>query len=128
MKLLRDEDTCAQVLVVTMGNVPRAETLKLARELRDAGLATEPYFASKKKMKMGNQLSHADHYGIPVAVILGEDELANGVVSIKDLYEGKRERADIDDREEYRAAGKTGQVTVSRGEMVATIRTLLGQG
>ncbi len=127
MNLLRSEDTCAEVLVVTMGDVPRTETLKLTRELRDAGLCAEPYFASKKKMKMGSQLSHADHYGIPVAVILGEDELANGVVSIKDLYEGKRERSDLTDREEYRAAGKTGQVTVARAEMIETIRSLLAK-
>ncbi len=125
MNLLPSQETCAQVLVVTMGNVPRAETLRLARELRDAGIPTEPYFASKKKMKMGNQLSHADHYGIPVAVILGEDELANGVVSIKDLDEGKRKRSDLTDRDEYRAAGKTGQVTVPRAEMVATIQGML---
>ncbi len=118
--------TPVQALIVTMGNVPRAETLRLAQELRDAGINTETYFASKKKMQMGNQLSHADHYEIPVAVIIGEDELANGVVSIKDLNAGKAQREDIEDRDEYLAAGKTGQQTVARGEMVKTVQGLLG--
>jgi len=122
---LRPAPTPVQVLVVTMGNVPKAETLKVARELRESGLRTETFFASKKKMQMGNQLSHADHYGIPVAVIIGEDEIAQGVVSVKDLNAGKAGREEIADREAYREAGKTGQVTVSREEMVASVRQVL---
>ncbi len=114
-----------QVLVVTMGNVPKAETLRVAAELRSAGLRTETFFASRKKMQMGNQLSHADHYGIPVAVIIGEDELANGIVSIKDLRAGKEAREGIDEREAYRQAGKTGQKSVSRTEMAATVKRML---
>ncbi|MBI2435735.1 MAG: histidine--tRNA ligase [Candidatus Hydrogenedentes bacterium] len=117
--------TVTQVLVVSIGNVPKAESLRLAAELRAAGFRTETFFASRKKMQMGNQLSHADHYGIPVAVIIGEDELAQGVVSVKDLLEGKAGREDISDREAYREAGKTGQVTIPRAEMITHIRRLL---
>lgn len=120
------EKTPVQVLVVTMGNVPRAETLRLAAGLRAAGIRTETYFASRKKMQMGRQLSHADHYGIPVAVIIGEDELDQGVVSIKDLDAGKSGRENIGDRDAYREAGKTGQITVPRSEMIRTVQGLLG--
>lgn len=125
--LSRGGKTPVQALVVTMGNVPRAETLRLAAELRSAGIRTETFFAPRKKMQMGRQLSHADHYGIPIAVIIGEDELAAGVVSIKDLEAGKAGREDIDDREAYREAGKTGQITVSRADMIETVRRLLGR-
>lgn len=119
--------TSVEALVVTMGNVPKAETLRVAQELRAAGINTETFFASKKKMQMGNQLSHADHYGIPVAVIIGEDEIAQGVVSVKDLAAGKQGREAIEDREAYRQAGKTGQVTVPRTEMVAAVLRCLGR-
>ncbi|MFP4501183.1 MAG: histidine--tRNA ligase [Candidatus Hydrogenedentota bacterium] len=122
---LQPASTPVQVLVVTMGAVPKAETLKLAAELRAGGLRTEAFLASKKKMQMSNQLSHADHYGIPVAVIIGEDELAQGVIAIKDLVAGKEERANIDDRDAYREAGKTGQITVERSELVKTVREML---
>ncbi|MCC6143855.1 MAG: histidine--tRNA ligase [Candidatus Hydrogenedentes bacterium] len=115
----------AQVLVVTMGRVPFAESLKVAQELRAAGISTEVFLASKKKMKMGNQLSHADHYGIAVAVILGEDELAQGLVSVKDLTAGKEQREHIEDRDAYREAGKTAQTTIARSEMVAEVRRIL---
>lgn len=126
LEAVRPVTTPVQALVVTMGNVPKAETLKVARELREAGIRTETYFASKKKMQMGNQLSHADHYGIPAAVIIGEDEIAQGVVSVKDLNAGKAGREEIADREAYREAGKTGQVTVARSEMVSAVRSVLG--
>lgn len=117
--------TPVQVLIVTMGGVPKTETLKVAAQLRAADIRTETFFASKKKMQMGQQLSHADHYGIPVAVILGEDEVAKGLVAIKDLRIGKTEREEITDRDAYREAGKVGQVTVPRLDMVSTIRQLL---
>jgi histidyl-tRNA synthetase len=125
LEVIAPATTPVEVLVVTIGNVPKAETLRLASELRAAGIRTETYFASRKKMQMGQQLSHADHYGIPVAVIIGEDELARGVVSVKDLRAGKEQRQDIQDREAYRQAGKTGQKTVARAEMAVHIRALL---
>jgi histidyl-tRNA synthetase len=124
---LKPAEPLTQVLVVTMGNVAKAETLRLAAELRRAGLRTEAFFAAKKKMKMSNQLSHADARGVPVAVILGEDELAHGQVSVKDLNAGKEEREDIQDRESYMKAGKTGQVTVARAEMVSVIQSILSR-
>ena len=125
--LVPESASQTQVLVVTMGNVPRTETLTVAAELRAAGIRTEAYMASKKKMKMGNQLSHADHYGIPVAVILGEDEVAQGLVSVKDLEAGKAVREDIEDRDEYREAGTQTQETIPRAEMIACVQAILGK-
>ena len=117
------ETAYAQVLIVTMGKVPTGEAFRVASELREAGVATEVFLGKKKGM--GQQLSHADHYGIPVAVILGEDELAHGVVAVKDLRAGKEERTHIEDREAYRKAGKTGQTTVTRADLVPTVHDLL---
>ena len=76
-------------------------------------------------MRMKDQLSHADRHGIPVAVILGEDELARGEISVKDLLSGKAGKEHIDDRDEYRRAGKDTQVTVKRSELVATVQRYL---
>lgn len=115
--------TTVQVLVVTMGQVPKSESLRVAKELRAAGLNTEVYLGQKANMKA--QLSHADRWEIPVAVIIGEDEVAKGVVSVKDLLAGKLQRENIDNREEYRKAGRTGQVTVPRAEMVQAVREVL---
>ncbi|MCX5769516.1 MAG: histidine--tRNA ligase [Candidatus Hydrogenedentes bacterium] len=118
--------TTVQVLVVTMGKVPACETLKLAAELRAAGIRTEAFFGPKMNLK--SQLSHADRTQIPVAVLLGEDEVARGQVSVKDLMAGKKERADIADHAAYRQAGRVSQVTVARQAMVETVRKMLEQG
>ena len=118
-----EEKTSAQALVGSLGGVPVRETLRVAAELRAAGIRTEAYFGPKMNMK--SQLSHADHYGIPVAVIVGDDELAQGVVSVKDLLAGKRQREHIGDHETYRQAGKTAQVTVPRTRMIPTVKDLL---
>ena len=122
----RRAKSIAQVCIATVGRVPRQEVFKLARELRDAGLNTVTYLGNKKNM--GAQLSDADRYEIPVAVILGEDELANGLVAVKDLIAGKAVRENIATREEYRQAGRETQVTIPRRQMVAVIRRILDQG
>lgn len=121
--LVPHSKTTVQALVVTLGNVPKSESLRAATELRAAGINTEVYMGARMNMKA--QLSHADRWGIPAAVILGEDEVAQGLVSVKDLLMGKRRRENIEDREAYRKAGKTGQVTVPRAEMIAAVRRVL---
>ncbi|MCX7045403.1 MAG: His/Gly/Thr/Pro-type tRNA ligase C-terminal domain-containing protein, partial [Candidatus Sumerlaeota bacterium] len=73
------------------------------------------------------QLSYANSKGIPIAVIAGGDELAAGQVSIKDLREGMQAREAIADHEAYRQAGKAGQQTIARTEMVASIKKLLAK-
>jgi len=117
--------TTVQVLVVTMGRVPARETLKVAAELRATGIRTEAFFGPKMNLK--SQLSHADRNQIPVAVILGEDEVARGQVAVKDLLAGKKERADITDHAAYRQAGRVSQVTVARQDMVETVRGILAK-
>lgn len=123
LKAIAPTKTTVQALVVSLGNIPTRETLFVANELRAAGIRTEAYFGQKMRMK--DQLSHADRYEIPVAVILGEDELARGEVSVKDLLEGKASKAGIEDRDAYRKAGTKTQVTVTRAEMVAEVRRML---
>jgi histidyl-tRNA synthetase len=125
MKVIEPTATIVQALVVTLGNIPARETLAVANELRAAGIRTEAFFGQKRRMK--DQLSHADHNQIPVAVILGEDELARGEVAVKDLRAGKVQREGISDHDGYRKAGTAAQVTVPRAEMIAAVKAALGE-
>jgi len=110
--------------VVTVGKVPREEVLRLAAELREQGLNVITFPGAKKSL--GTQLSLADHYGIPAAVVLGEDELARGMAGVKDLAMGKAIRENIADHEAYRRAGREAQVTVPRSEVAERIRRIIG--
>jgi histidyl-tRNA synthetase len=121
--IVKKPKTNVQVSIATVGKVPREEVFRLAAELRALGFNTLTYLGGKKSMSA--QLSDADRYAIPVAVILGEDELANSLVSVKDLIAGKAIREGIIDREAYRSAGRQTQVTVPRAEMESAIRKML---
>ena len=61
--------------------------VRLATQLRGAGIRTQIY-AEQKKFKA--KLSYADKLGIPYAVFLGEDEITQGVCSVKDLRTGEQ--------------------------------------
>ena len=61
--------------------------VRLATQFRNAGIRTQIYTEQKKfKAKM----SYADKLGIPYVVFLGEDELAQGVCSVKNLRTGEQ--------------------------------------
>lgn len=57
--------------------------MELCRELWDAGLKVEQSY--KKNPKLLVQLQHCEENGIPLALILGESELQNGVVKLREV-------------------------------------------
>ncbi|KAH7130353.1 histidyl-tRNA synthetase-like protein [Dendryphion nanum] len=57
--------------------------MQVARSLWDAGIKTE--FSYKVKPKLQAQFKAAEAAGVPLAVILGEDELKEGKVKVKEL-------------------------------------------
>ena len=75
---------------------------------------------------MKAQMKYADRRGCPCVIIQGEDERAQGQVTIKDLLEGSRLSGEIEDRAEWRE-GRPAQFSVSEGEMVAAVRKLLDE-
>ena len=74
--------TPAEVLVTTMDDQPMQAYLELGRTLRDAGINTEVYLEPAKLRK---QFEYAEKKGFRVALIVGSEEAAGGVVKIKDL-------------------------------------------
>lgn len=127
--VLKTVNTTVKVLLIHFPGMPVGELLAAAGELRRAGIPTQLYFKPDveglAKANMKAQLGYANAAGIPVAVLIGEDELKNGVVSIKDLNAGMTQRSDIQDRDEYRKAGKSGQYTVPRSDLVKVVNQLL---
>jgi histidyl-tRNA synthetase len=82
-KLLRPlARTPAEVLVTTMDPARLSDYLKMAQELREAGINTEVYLEQAKFKK---QLEYAERKGFRVALIAGGDEFAQGAVQVKNL-------------------------------------------
>ncbi len=80
---LADAKSVSQVLVTVFNEGQAHDSLRLAAELRDAGIRAETYLEPRRNM--GRQFAYADAKGIPVAAILGPDEVERGVVALKDL-------------------------------------------
>jgi len=80
--LLKGAQSTVQALVTCMDDAQLPEYLALARELREAGIATE---AQLEARKLGKQFQYADKAGIRFVLLVGDDEAARGVVRIKDL-------------------------------------------
>jgi histidyl-tRNA synthetase len=70
------------VLVTTFDESTLAENLRLAADIRRAGLRVEWY---PQPDRLPRQLKYADRHAIPLAVIQGPDEIASGQAAIKDL-------------------------------------------
>jgi histidyl-tRNA synthetase len=124
MGKIESPSTLTQVLILTMKWSPMPEILKMAAELRLNDIPTEVYFG-KANAGVKAQLAYANHRGIPIAILLGEDELKEDKVSIKDLKAGMEQREGIQDREAYVKAGKTGQQTIPRSLLIPTVKELL---
>ena len=58
-----------------------------ATALRAAGVRTQLY-GEKKKFKA--KMAYADKIGVPFAVLIGEDEMNEGVLSVKDMKTGEQ--------------------------------------
>jgi histidyl-tRNA synthetase len=84
--------TVSQVFVTVFDETSRSASLTLARELRAAGLNVE--VALETRERLGKQFKYADRRGVPLALVLGPDELARGEVVIKDLRSGEQRTVD----------------------------------
>jgi len=76
----------ADALVLPMTSDPAA-AIALAQTLRASGLKVQLYGEQKKfKQKM----TYANKLGVPFAVLLGEDEIAEGMCSVKNMVSGEQ--------------------------------------
>jgi histidyl-tRNA synthetase len=78
----------ADVMITLWNEDAAGESLKLAGELRESGLRVLVY---PEADKLGKQFKYADSLGIPFVCVLGETELAENKVSIKNLKTGEQE-------------------------------------
>jgi histidyl-tRNA synthetase len=113
--------TRGPVVVICFDENRMADYFAIAAELRGAGLAAEVFLGH---VGMRAQMRYADRRLSPAAVILGEDEIAAGQVTVKDLDLGRALAAGIKSNEEWREE-RPGQVTAPRGELVATVRAIV---
>jgi histidyl-tRNA synthetase len=88
-----DKKSISEVLVISMTEdlKPAIET---ANTLRKNGINTEIYFDNKK---MKTQFKYADKLKIPYVIVIGEDEIKTGKLTMKNMETGEQEQKTIEE-------------------------------
>ncbi len=81
------------VYVVALGEEAKAQSFKLASRLRSLGIATDLDLMDRS---MKGQMKDASRSGARWAVILGDEEIASGTATLKDLENGSQESLPVD--------------------------------
>ena len=92
--LLPDKNRSVDVYVVALGDKAQEEAFKLVMELRDAGLSAAVDYAGRS---MKAQMKQANKLNARYAAIMGDDELAEGVVMLRDMAGSEQEKVPVSD-------------------------------
>jgi histidyl-tRNA synthetase len=92
------------VYLAWFGAAAQSAAIGLARRLRDAGIVVE---LPAVEMKFGKSLGLADRLKARHAVIVGDDELAAGVVTVKRLSDGTQQKLGEQELFSYLRAART---------------------
>ena len=96
MRLIKSSaNSIAKVLVVPMDENTTGFALKVAKTLRDNKINTEVYSNFYKDMKA--KLKYADKLNIPYVCIIGENEVNENCVMLKNMNEKTQEKVLIND-------------------------------
>lgn len=85
--------TTTKVMFTNFGEEESKASLKYIKALRKAGISAELYPESSKMKK---QMGYADAKKIPYVAIVGESELAENLITLKNMVTGEQQKINID--------------------------------
>ena len=91
--LKEEQNSIAKVLVVSMVE-DNSKALEVATELRSENINAEVYLENKK---IKAKFKYADRLAIPYVIVIGEDEIANNIVTLKNMQTGEQETLKIEE-------------------------------
>jgi histidyl-tRNA synthetase len=93
-KLISAEDnSLTKVLIIPMdGNMDRA--IDAARILRENDINTQVYL---EDVKIGKKFNYADKLKIPYTIIIGQDEAANNLYTLKNMNTGEQKSLTLEE-------------------------------
>lgn len=83
-----------QIMFVNFGDKEALHCLKLIEKLRNAGISAELYPGSDKMKK---QMGYANSHAIPYVALIGESEMGNNTVSVKNMNNGEQRSMAIEE-------------------------------
>ncbi|KAB2704902.1 MULTISPECIES: histidine--tRNA ligase [Brucella] len=109
------------VLVMDRDTESLGRYQKMVSDLRQAGIRAEMYVGGSG---MKAQMKYADRREAPCVIIQGSQEREAGEVQIKDLVEGKRLSAEIEDNVTWRES-RPAQITAEENGLIDAVREIL---
>lgn len=88
-----DKKSIAKVLVVSMVE-DKSKAVEVAATLRKANIETEVYLEDKK---IKAKFKYADKLSIPYVIVIGEEEIQNNVVTLKNMETGEQETISLEE-------------------------------
>ncbi|GHU94290.1 histidine--tRNA ligase [Bacteroidia bacterium] len=76
------------VIFANLGEQEEKEVLQVAAQLRSSGIATEIY---PERRKLQKQFEYANKRGIPYVVVIGENEMQQQKVNVKNMQTGEQQ-------------------------------------
>ena len=89
-----DTKGTTRALMLNFGGKEERVSLRLAKNLREAGIACEVY---PESAKMKKQMEYANRRAVPWVVIVGSDELASGRATVKNMATGEQQAVAFDE-------------------------------
>jgi histidyl-tRNA synthetase len=83
-----------QVMFANFGNEEAAFCMPLLKQLRAAGISSELY---PTNAKMKKQMTYANNKGVQFVIMVGEDEMESGILSVKNMKSGEQSNWSIID-------------------------------
>jgi histidyl-tRNA synthetase len=94
LNLFPEELACStKVLFINLGEKEAEASMRIMGKLRDKGVAAEIYPESSKMKK---QMEYANRRNIPYVVIIGSEELNEGIATVKDMRSGEQQKVSFD--------------------------------
>ena len=87
-------DVSTKVMFANFGEQEATFCMPLLKQLRAAGISSELY---PKKAKMKKQMTYANNKGVQFVVMIGEDEMESGILSVKNMDSGEQSNLKITD-------------------------------
>ena len=99
LNLFPEELSCStKVLFINLGDAEAEASMRIMGTLRDNGVAAEIY---PEASKMKKQMEYANRRAIPYVVIIGSEELAEGIATIKDMRTGEQAKVRFEEVAEH---------------------------
>ncbi len=92
-----NKNSISDILIISMVE-DLTPSIEVANSLRKAGINTEVYFDDKK---IKAKFKYADKLKIPYVIVIGEDEINSGKLTLKNMETGEQEQKTIEEIIEF---------------------------